>query len=475
MSDPASATLPPGRSIRQRLSRDDIMMRSWMIVIALYLVVTLVFPLYAMLSKSTSTYNFDLAQYEFQVSDETGSFNAPPRIASALNAALDAPLEGANLSTSSDGRLPATTLFPDFSFRSPVMYRMRGTEEQARYLVGSTLHTGTEWTELSSNDFRRVMLRPKTARGLENFVTYFSTPALFRSLQNSLVIALISTVITVSLAFGFAYALNRSCMRFKGLFRLIAMAPILVPSLLPGIALVYLFGNQGMLKELLFGASIYGPIGIVIGSVFFIFPHAFLIISTALAISDARLYEAAQSLKTSAWKMVVAGVLLLALSARIQVPMWPVPMTLQPFAVLLIGLTYGSTLGAATVVAYLAAGFVGLPVFAAGGGPAYFAGPTAGFLLGFVPAAWFAGRMAEKGWDRSVGSAFIAGILALTFIYLVGVPWLAGFLSIAKGLEPLHAANVAVAKGMIPFAFGDLVKAGLAAAILPVAWKFLGR
>ena len=147
-----------------------------------------------------------------------------------------------------------------------------------------------------------MSLRPSVARGLDNFRTYFSTPALFRSIENSLFIAVVSTVITVTLAFGFAYALNRSCMRFKGVFRLIAMIPILVPSLLPGIALVYLFGNQGMLKALLFGASIYGPIGIVIGSVFFTFPHAMIIITTALAISDARLYEAAVSLRASRWR-----------------------------------------------------------------------------------------------------------------------------------------------------------------------------
>jgi len=109
-------------------------------------------------------------------------------------------------------------------------------------------------------------------------------------------------LITVTLAFGFAYALTRSRMRMKGLFRIIAMAPILVPSLLPGIALVYLFGNQGMLKGLLFGESIYGPIGIVIGAVFFTFPHALIIITTALSISDARLYEAAVSLRASRWK-----------------------------------------------------------------------------------------------------------------------------------------------------------------------------
>src|SRR3546814_11982330 len=91
-------------------------------------------------------------------------------------------------------------------------------------------------------------------------------------------------------------------MPFKGVFRLIAMAPILVPSLLPGIALVYLFGNQGLLKALLLGETIYGPIGIVIGSVFFTFPHAMIIITTAVAIPDARIYEAAACLKDGRWK-----------------------------------------------------------------------------------------------------------------------------------------------------------------------------
>ena len=80
------------------------------------------------------------------------------------------------------------------------------------------------------------------------------------------------------------------------------MAPILVPSLLPGIALIYLFGNQGILKAFLMGNSIYGPIGIVVGSVFFTFPHAMLIIGTALSISDGRLYEAATALRASKWR-----------------------------------------------------------------------------------------------------------------------------------------------------------------------------
>ena len=132
--------------------------------------------------------------------------------------------------------------------------------------------------------------------GLANYAEYFATPALAWSIRNSLTVALITTVITVSLAFGYAYALTRSCMPLKGLFKALAMIPILVPSLLPGIALVYLFGNQGMLKGLMFGESIYGPIGIVIAEVFFTLPHAVLILVTSLGIADARLYEAATAL-----------------------------------------------------------------------------------------------------------------------------------------------------------------------------------
>jgi iron(III) transport system permease protein len=104
--------------------------------------------------------------------------------------------------------------------------------------------------------------------GIANYVQYFSTPALFASVWNSLFIALLSTAIVLPLAFVYAYALQRSCMRWKGMFQALALIPILAPSLLPAISLIYLFGNQGFLKDLLFGASIYGPIGIVISQVF---------------------------------------------------------------------------------------------------------------------------------------------------------------------------------------------------------------
>jgi iron(III) transport system permease protein len=274
-------------------------MIGFMLVIGLYLIVALAFPLYAMLSKSFTTFSFDLGNFEFQV--DSGEGWSEPVTAQALNKKLQA-VKPEELVTSSDGRLAPTVFFPDFSFRSPTKYRLRQVNLDTSFLVGSERVADTEWHEFDSNKFRRIVLRASPSTGLDNYRTYFSTPSLFRSIENSLFIAVLSTIITVSLAFGFAYALNRSKMRFKGVFRLIAMAPILVPSLLPGIALVYLFGNQGMIKGLLMGESIYGPIGIVIGSVFFTFPHALIIITTALAISDSRLYEAAVSLRASRWR-----------------------------------------------------------------------------------------------------------------------------------------------------------------------------
>lgn len=135
--------------------------------------------------------------------------------------------------------------------------------------------------------------------GLANYVRYFSTPALFASVGNSFFIAAITTAIVLPLAFVYAYALTRACLPFKGLFKAVALIPIFAPSLLSAISLIYLFGNQGMLKALLGGSSIYGPLGIVIAQVFYCFPHALMILVTALAMADARLYEAADALGAS--------------------------------------------------------------------------------------------------------------------------------------------------------------------------------
>jgi len=134
--------------------------------------------------------------------------------------------------------------------------------------------------------------------GLANFQEYFTSVGLVQSITNSLTIALLTMVISCTLAFIFAYGLTRTCMPFKRAFRAIAIIPILAPSLLPAISLIYLFGNQGVIKGLLLGESIYGPIGIMIAMVFYIFPHVMMIMVTALSTTDARLYEAAEALDT---------------------------------------------------------------------------------------------------------------------------------------------------------------------------------
>ncbi|WP_318481315.1 putative 2-aminoethylphosphonate ABC transporter permease subunit [Photobacterium leiognathi] len=135
--------------------------------------------------------------------------------------------------------------------------------------------------------------------GLANFAEYFSSSSVWKSIRNTLFIGVTVTSMVGLLAFGYAYALTRSCMPLKGLFSIWGTAPILAPSLLPAISLIYLLGNQGIAKDLLMGHSVYGPIGITIGLTFWCFPHALMIIKTSLRTSDARLYEAAKALNTS--------------------------------------------------------------------------------------------------------------------------------------------------------------------------------
>lgn len=138
--------------------------------------------------------------------------------------------------------------------------------------------------------------------GLQNFATYFASQSLWQSVGNTFTLGLLVTVVVGILAFGYAYALTRSCMPFKGLFQVLGSAPILAPSLLPAISLIFLFGNQGIAKEVLGGNSVYGLIGISLGLIFWTFPHALMILTTSLRTSDARLYEAARALNTSSFK-----------------------------------------------------------------------------------------------------------------------------------------------------------------------------
>ncbi len=174
--------------------------------------------------------------------------------------------------------------------------------------------------------------------------------------------------------------------------------------------------------------------------------------------------DAAMSLPRQA-ALVVLGSALVALSAQVQVPMLPVPMTLQTLAVLAIGAAFGARLAAATLLLYVAEAALGLPVMAGmGGGLAKLMGPTGGYVLGFVLAAFAVGKLAERGFDRNAATMFAAMLVGAALIYVPGALWLSGFVG---GLDKAFALGVA------PFVLGDVVKAAIAALAFPAAWKWL--
>lgn len=176
--------------------------------------------------------------------------------------------------------------------------------------------------------------------------------------------------------------------------------------------------------------------------------------------------------------LVLVGTGLLTLSAKVSVPFWPVPMTLQTFAIMLVAAAYGRWLAVATVLAYLAEGFVGIPVFAntppAIAGPAYFLGTTGGFLLGFVFAAFIVGWAADRGWDRSpirLGAAMIAGDAV---VFLLGFIWLAWFAQLSSGAAGIGTAS-AWTNGVANFLLADGLKIAIAALAVPAGWVLLTR
>ena len=158
---------------------------------------------------------------------------------------------------------------------------------------------------------------------------------------------------------------------------------------------------------------------------------------------------------------VFLGSLLLIASAKIKVPLYPVPMTLQPLAVLMIAMLFGKNLATLTVGLYIFKGIIGLPVFAFGGGLMYLMGPTGGFILGFLASAFVVGFLADRGWGRKVLLAMISMLIGMTVIYSLGIFQLA----LLKGF------NFALLKGFYPFLLGDFYKLLLAGIVTPYIWK----
>jgi biotin transport system substrate-specific component len=165
--------------------------------------------------------------------------------------------------------------------------------------------------------------------------------------------------------------------------------------------------------------------------------------------------------------LALVGTLALTVSAKLQIPFWPVPLTMQTLVVLVIGTAFGWKLGTATLLLYLAEGALGLPVFAGtparGTGLAYMTGPTGGYLVGFVAGAALCGWLAERGWDRSVWRTAVAMTLGHVLILALGWAWLASLV----GPQKAYAAGVA------PFYVATVVKTALAVCALPAVWALL--
>ena len=161
--------------------------------------------------------------------------------------------------------------------------------------------------------------------------------------------------------------------------------------------------------------------------------------------------------------LVLFGTLLLALSSKIQVPFWPVPMTMQTFIVFIIGMAYGWKLAFSTLVVYLLEGALGLPVFAKGGGLLYLTGPTAGYLYGMTIAAGVIGYLAERNFNDSYFKSLISLLIATSIIFILGVGYLGSVIGYDKAL----------AGGLYPFLPSELFKISLAVAIIPSIIKFI--
>ena len=166
--------------------------------------------------------------------------------------------------------------------------------------------------------------------------------------------------------------------------------------------------------------------------------------------------------------LAIVGSLALWVSAKLSIPFWPVPLTMQTLVVLVIGMAFGARLGAATVLLYLAEGAVGLPVFSGtpekGIGLAYMMSTTGGYLVGFVLAAGAVGFLAERGWDRSPVKTALAMLLGNILIYMTGLLWLGTIVGWDKPV---------LAWGLTPFLAGDAVKIAAAAVLMPLVWRLV--
>lgn len=171
--------------------------------------------------------------------------------------------------------------------------------------------------------------------------------------------------------------------------------------------------------------------------------------------------------------LIFGGVALTAVAAQVSVPLWPVPVTGQTLAVLLVGATLGARRGALAMVAYTVLGLAGLPLFANfTGGPAAVLKPSFGFILGFIVAAALIGWLSERRWDRRPLFSLLGFFAASLVPFAIGLPYMAVILG-TLGMP--NDPSTVISLGFTPFIAGGVVKWLIAAAVLPIAWRFAGR
>lgn len=276
---------------------DSLVRKSLLLIVIAYLVFALVIPLFFVVGKSLQSFNFFPEKISVEM-DRGDGFVDKKTVADWLNITNKQINSGVRASQTSNVSL--ASIIPKNQRFDVVRYKIVDYSESGGQVQfkDTLMEKGAELI-VEKSDFGQIRIRPLMKYDLSNYTYYFSNSSLRNSIFNSLWVALAVVFFVLPISFGFAYGITRTKMKFRQGFRLISMIPVLAPSLLPAIGLIYLFGKQGIASWLIFNADIYGALGIIISSVFFTLPHAVLIMLVALSASDQRLYDAANVLGAS--------------------------------------------------------------------------------------------------------------------------------------------------------------------------------
>lgn len=276
---------------------DSLVRKSLLLIVIAYLVFALVIPLFFVVGKSLQSFNFFPEKISVEM-DRGDGFVDKKTVSDWLNITNKQINSGVRASQTSNVSL--ASIIPKNQRFDVVRYKIVDSSESGGQVQfkDTLMEKGAELI-VEKSDFGQIRIRPLMKYDLSNYTYYFSNSSLRNSIFNSLWVALAVVFFVLPISFGFAYGITRTKMKFRQGFRLISMIPVLAPSLLPAIGLIYLFGKQGIASWLIFNADIYGALGIIISSVFFTLPHAVLIMLVALSASDQRLYDAANVLGAS--------------------------------------------------------------------------------------------------------------------------------------------------------------------------------